>query len=467
MRLIPFPTNFERVGQGGKGRSCFSERKGSGEFVGRLAEMPLALTQQEISEALEKGSSELRFLFERNNVDNDLQAMIFHSGILTLPVLATIASTATELKDLVKTEFGVDSTAGLADRVRVANLLVAWENATVRAKKQSEIEGELTTKHLIKPMTSSDYIAMRQAWEARFWPLDDEFVPARSYLEKRADEMEQDDLQAEPLTSVITKDQDNQDVLVPVWSSSGTMTMKKSSGCTEEPRNPEQLRKRIKVLSLGLMFLGMKHTNRKFLQNLNPQLFEDYVTYLLSEHCYFLQGRSAEGFNIVGPSWAQLLIYEFQVRRKMWQLVQNEGKDVKDALRSSWQDPVIKERYLTTPVALSASSGSKRQWDSSANQSNFGKKAKGAGRGGGTSTGKGKGKGKGKSAAEKLNISSRSPDGDPICFGYNDFHTRCRNKGCRFKHICGGCFGKHPVYACSSANKAAGAETQGGGKGRE
>ena len=428
-------------------------------------EMPVVLSDAEKKAALEKGSSELRFLLERNNVDNDLQAMLFHTGVVSLPVLATIATSASELKDLVRDEFGVDSTKGLVERVKVANLLVAWENATVRSKKQSEIEGELSTKHLIKPMSSADYINMRQTWEARFWMLDDEFVPARSYLEKRADEMEQDDLKAEPLTSVITKGQDDQDVLIPVWSNTGAMTMRKGSGSIEEPKNPEQLRKRLKVLSLGLMFLGMAHTNRKYLQNLNPQLFEDYVTYLLSDHCFYLQGRSAEGFAIAGPSWAQLLIYEFQIRKKMWQLVQNNGYEVKDALRLAWQDPVVKERYFTTPIALSTSAGSKRQWDAGHGGPGGGKKTKGAKGSGGS--GKGKGKGKGKSAAEKLNISSRTPDGEAICFGYNDFHTRCRNKGCRFKHVCGICFGKHPSYACTPANKAAAPETQGGGRGKE
>ena len=427
--------------------------------------MPLVLSPDDQRAALEKGSSELRFLLERHNVDNELQAMIYHSGILNLPVLATIASSAGELKDLVKAEFGIDSGAGLADRVRVANLLVAWENATVRSKKQSEIEGELATKHLIKPMTSSDYIAMRQSWEARFWPLDDEFVPARSYLEKRADEMEQDDLKAEALTTVITKDQDDPDVLVPVWSSSGAMTMKKGAQVIDDPRNPEQLRKRLKVLSIGIMFLGLKHSNRKFLQGLNPQLFEDYVTYLLSEHCFYLQGKTAEGFNITGPSWNQLLIYEFQVRRRAWQLVQNTGLDFKDALRQAWQDPVVKERFLTTPVALSASSSSKRHWEPNHEGNTSTRKApKGASKGRTAVGGKGKGKGK-RSASERLNMASRTPDGDPICFGYNDFNTRCRNKGCRFKHVCGGCFEKHPIYACRAGNRAA--ETQGGGKGHE
>ena len=425
--------------------------------------MPLILTPAEVLVALEKGTSEIRFLLERNNVDNELQGMLFHSGILSLPVLATIAVSAAELKELVKDEFGIDSKAGIADRVRVANLIVAWENATVRARKQSEVEGELSTRHQVKPMTNSDYIAMRQSWEAKYWPLDEEYVPSRQYLERRGEEMEQEDLKAEPLTAVVTKDQDDQDILIPIWTSSGTMTLKKSAQASDEPKNPEQLRKKIKVLTTGLMFLATKHSNRKFIQGINPQLGEDYVTYLLSEHCFLLQGRTAEGFCIPGPSWQQLLVYEFQVRRKAWILVQG-GADFKDALRISWQDPVVKERFLTTPVALSSSSTSKRSFDQGGDHRPSGGGKRSKAKGGGC---KGKGKGKGKSATERLNIAARTPDGDPICFSYNDFSIRCKKKDCRFKHVCGACFERHPIYACKAGNRAPAAETQGGGRGSE
>ena len=439
--------------------------------------MPLVLTADEKALALEKGSSELKFLFEKNGVDNDLQAFLLHSQICTVAVFATIASSSDELKTLIKDEFAVDIAAGLQQRVRVANLLVCWEAAQCRTKRQSELEGELATKHLVKPMASSEYNAMRLAWESKFWAVEDEMVPARSYLERRAEDFEQEDYKAEPLTAVINKDQDDNETLTPVWSSSGALQMKKSSQSIEEPKNAEQLRKRIKILSMGLMFLGLRHSNRAFLQDLNPQIFEDYVCYLLSEHCFLMTGKSAEGFSISGPSWAQLLLYEFQVRKRAWQLVQNENQKFRDALKAAYRDPVVKERFLTTPVALTSSAQPKRSWDSSgstAEQPATGKRAKankkgGRGKGGGKGSGKGGRGGKGgKSATERLGIAARTPDGNAICFSYNDFNVRCKDKSCRFAHNCGLCFAKgHPAYACNQGNKAQASETQGGGRGSE
>jgi len=431
---------------------------------------PLVLTAAEKTAALEMGASDLKFLLQKHGVHEDLQAGLFHVGVRTIPVLATLATTLTELKDIVKDEFGVDAAAGILERVKVANLLVAWEAATSRTKKQSEIEGELQSRNLVKPMASSEYAGMVTAWERRYWQLDEDVIPARSYLEKRAELIEQNDYKAESLTTVITKEQDDPDILVPVWSSSGALQMRKGSQTVEEPRNAEQLRKRLKTLSLGLMFLGLRHSNRGELQNINPQLFEDFVTYLLGEHCYGMLGKTAEGFVVSGPSWSQLLVYEFQVRRKAWYLVQHDNLPFCDALKQAWRDPVVKERYLTTPVALSATNiSAKRNWEGG-QEWEGGKKPKGSGKGKGKGKGGKGGKSGGKGtktrpASERLNISSKTPDGKPICYGYNDVNVRCRQKPCRFEHLCGNCFGKHPAYACSPGNRAQGAETQGSGTG--
>ena len=421
---------------------------------------PLTLTPAEVDSAIELGSSDLKYLFDRNDVDKEMQAFFFYSKITSMSKFAAIASSGDDLRNLIKTEFGVDSATNLQDRLRVTNVLVSYNTAVARTTKQAEVEGELESKHLVKPMAMSEFTAMRSAWEKRYWELDEELIPARSYLEKKAEELEQGEYRAEPLTAVLTKDQDDQDVLTPVWSTSGALQMRKGPSHIEEPKNPEQLRKRLKVLSLGLMFLSLKHVNRQFLTSINPQLFEDYVSYLLSEHCYYLQGKSAEGFSIAGPSWQQLLIYELQVRRKAWATVQNQGMDFSAALRAAWKDPCVKERFLTTPVALAAAGPTKRVYEGG--NSSFVKRSKGGGKGNAGSKGsgpKGKGKGKGK-ASDRLGCAARTPDGQPICFSYNDVNVRCRNKGCRFVHTCGICYGKHPLYACKPGNRA---ETQGGG----
>jgi len=60
------------------------------------------LTPAEKLAALAEGSSDLKFLLEMQDVDNDLQAMFYQVGVRTIPVLPTFASSIAELKDIVK-----------------------------------------------------------------------------------------------------------------------------------------------------------------------------------------------------------------------------------------------------------------------------------------------------------------------------------------------------------------------------
>ncbi len=60
---------------------------------------------------------------------------------------------------------------------------------------------------------------------------------------------------------------------------------------------------------------------------------------------------------------------------------------------------------------------------------------------------------------------ARTPDGKSLCYGYNDLSVKCRKKDCPFLHVCGRCFARHPIYACTG-NKSmppVGGETQGSG----
>ena len=418
---------------------------------------PLVLTPDEQSEALLKGSSDLVYLFGREEIPPDVQALFFHVGITTNAKLASFASDANEFKTVVAKEFGIDQAVSLEMRVRVANLICVYNTARTRTSKLEEISGELEARRLQKPMPSSEYVAMIRSWEVKWWTLDDKDKPARSYMEKKAEELEQGEVRAEPLSAVLNYEEDDVDVLAPIWDSSGTLKMRKGSSSVPEPINPEQLRKRIMLLGTGLMCLGMRHSNRTFLQGLTPQTFQSYLSYLLGDHVYQLTGRSAEGHTVASPSWSQLLVYELEIRRKAWRLTLGDNSvhnTFAKCLDEARRDPVCKERYFTTPVAFSALSRPSRpegNWSSSSSNARKGKQAYKGSKGT---------KGKGKKGGKAGKGSSRTPDGKTICFAYNNENNRCKNRNCIHKHVCSKCFGKHPIYVCSNN---AGPETAGSG----
>ena len=422
--------------------------------------MALVLTQAEKDSALLAGGSDIKFLLQKNDVDEELQCFLYHSKITTLARFTGFVKDADELRQIFKDEFGIDGTASLAARLRVTSAVIAYNTALQRVLKQDEVEGELGAKNLVKPLASNEWAAMREGWQKKYWPLDDDIIPARTYLERKAEEVEQNEYKAEALTSVITKEEEDPDVLIPIWSATGNLTMRKGAQQIDEPHNPEQLRRRLKVVGLAVMFLGLKHSNQKYLQGYTPQTTEDYLSYLLSENCFYLQGKSSEGFAIAGPSWAQLLIYEHQIRRRAWaNILSGNYATYVEALKASWLDPCIKERYFITPIALaSATTSSRNRVNSEEPNARGGKHAKTSkGKAGGRGKAKGGGKGqsgKGVKASERLGMSSKTPDGQNICYGYNDWNTRCKNKKCNFLHVCGKCFAKHPLYACKPGGQA-------------
>jgi hypothetical protein len=274
-------------------------------------------------------------------------------------------------------------------------------------------------------------------------------------------------MRAEQLTTVLQRDQEDPEVLTTTFDAAGKLLIKKGSNSIAEPANPESLRKRVKLVGYTLIMLGLKHTNRSFLQNLTPQLFEEFLSYILGEHVYGLTGKSSEGYTISSPSWGQILIYEYQIRKKAFERVHALGENFAEALKKSWSDPVIKERYLTTPMALASISVRKpaavQSVGGNARQGPYGKGSKK----GGSKGGKGRGKGKGKRGGGKGGKHSVTPDGRPICFAYNNPNEKC-SKSCpnNFTHVCARCFGNHPAYSCGgNSSTPVIHETQGGGSG--
>ena len=428
------------------------------------------MNDAEKATAMERGSSDLKYLFARENIPEDTQAAFFHIGILTTSNFASFAESHADLKEVLKTSFGLDSATSLEQRVRIASIVTAWDLAKKRTEKQAELEGDYDSKKLVKPLPMSEYSGMLAAFQKRWWDLDSESTPARCYVERRSDDLESGDMRAESLTTVLQRDQEDPDVLTTTFDATGKLLIKKGTNSIAEPSNPEALRRRVKLLGYTLIMLSLKHTNRTFLQGLNPQLFEEFLSYILGEHVYGLTGKSSEGFTISSPSWQQILIYEYQIRKKAFERVSSLGETFSEALRRSWADPIIKERYLTTPMALSSVS-TKRQAFNNSQQSGSNRSspyAKGNKKGGKGKKGGGKGKGKGRKGG-KGGKHSVTPEGKAICFAFNNPQERC-SKTCPngFTHVCAWCFGSHPAYSCGGNGSApAHGETQGMGTGSQ
>lgn len=409
--------------------------------------MAIVLSADETDAAMLAADAGLKFLMAK--VDLAEQAKLYHIGITTVEAFGAFAADAAELKVVLKDNFGLDPAASLAARVKVAGFVIAFESAKVRGTAAAQIDMEMQIRRLPKPLPVTEYGAMRTAWEQKWWKLEDKEVPSRSYLEKRASELEEGEYRAESLQTVMHREQEGEEALLPTWDLSGSLKLRKANSTVPDPTSPEQLRSRLHLLGVAIAMLAMRHTNRTYLQDMSPQTINQYLAYLLGDYVYNLVGRSSEGLTVMAPTWTQLLLYELEVRKKAWSMVAR-GKEptFASALDAACLCSVTKERFFTTPMALAAAgAGTKRQVS----------EVKGVKKGEGKGKKKlrqelgkaGKGKGKGARGAT-TGCPAKSPDGISLCFGYNDAARKCTNKKCTFLtgHLCGLCFGRHPMYAC-------------------
>jgi hypothetical protein len=436
--------------------------------------MPIVLTAAEATIALTKGGADIVFLLGAESVDIDTQAKLFSIGVTDVPKFSVFAKDETELTELLRDEFGLDKTAGLAKRAQIGNILIAFQRAQSRTTKEAELEAEFAAKRMTRPLRTTEYGSMRTTWEAKWWHLDDKQCPSRSYLEERCDQLESGDFHVEALSKVVSREEDIDPAVQTFFDGTGKLQIKK--GCAEValPMNPEQLRARVKIWGIAIMMLGMKHANQGSFQGLTPQHIENYLGYLLGDYCFGLTGRCSTGETVSAPSWAQLLLYENQIRKTMYGLMMEESIPAPVALQQAWKDPVVKERHFTTPVALSASN--KKPWDSySGNKGDRGDKGGKGGKGGnknwknkgpydnkGGKGGRGKGEGKGSFSPGGKAGKGGGKGGGKFgeCYSYNNHWERCTRANCKFNHVCSKCGGKHPVYRCTNG---AGPETQGQG----
>ena len=436
----------------------------------------LLLSPQEEEEAMKAGGTELKALFARNLVSNKIQALFFHSGVLTTAGLSNFAKDENDLRQCLKDDFGVDASTSLVQRTQVGATISAFQSALTKRSELAKFSGELDARQMQKPLLGSEYLVLKSAFERIHGKQEDCDLPSKSYLERRIADLESGDFRPEALTSIISRDQDEDDSLIQTWDASGQMRLRKSIATSEPPANPEELRKRLN------MMIALQHTNREEIQGFVPTFVYVYTNYLLGEHVWQMVARDNDGNTIATPHWNLVLQYEQAIRKKAYSEMQETGTRLHICIKQAWLDPLVKERAFTTPLALSTAAGKHVSPSSNTgNLRNAGvvqtiQKSKGGGRGKAEGSQKGRGRGKGTKGKPKAGgkgsgltvptgCAARTPDGRALCFGYNDLAVRCRLATCPFLHVCGICFAKgHPMYACRGQKGAPPAgETQGTG----
>ena len=321
----------------------------------------------------------------------------------------------------------------MASRIKASKVITAWIAAKTRSTKQAELDGECEARKIPKDIGTSDVAAMRKAFEKAWWELEDGFCPAKGYLEKKLDEVEKNDLRAELLSEVLAVPEDDPDTLRTFWTSSNELRAVRVGSKVSLPRDTEEFRMRITLLGTAWLFISYQQTHKPYFVGLTPQVFTEYLSYLLGEFVLGLCAKDAGGRSFALPPWPLIIAYEHAIRSKAMTLIR-KGSSFKGALKLAWEDPVVKERHFTTPLCLETA-GRKRPADTPASEyrPEPTKHSKGGGKGAGKQK-RSKGAGKSKGGSGKASGCARvTPEGKPICYNFNS-GAGCKTK-CRFTHV--------------------------------
>ena len=106
----------------------------------------VVLTAQEKIDAHARAGADLKFLFGKESILEDHQAVFYHFGITSVALFASFAKDVDDLKAVLKSDWDLDPSKSLVERSQVAAIVCAWNSAQTRSSKLAEVEAEMESR---------------------------------------------------------------------------------------------------------------------------------------------------------------------------------------------------------------------------------------------------------------------------------------------------------------------------------
>ena len=246
--------------------------------------MPIGdMDKDQIKAALELTDSDLRFIYEEVGVRGLVQAhLTTRGGVVSLRRLSGFGNDHVEIRAALRDQLGLDATDSIEARNDVSDVLAAWDDAKLQANREAEIRADQKVLDTRAPAPKREVKSMRAAFENVYGMVPNEFCPGRFYLGTKLEEAQDDEPVAEDLTEVSTREDGEEDLLLPEITSDGGLRIKKGKAKkAAQVENSEELRTRYKIMNLAWMFIKMRRRSKTWLKDLAEDSFQkilgDYV----------------------------------------------------------------------------------------------------------------------------------------------------------------------------------------------
>ena len=303
---------------------------------------------------------DLRYLLEDKGVDEDLVECLRNAGITSIARLSLLEETRAGVRKVLEGEpFNIDPAAGL-NKIRQVCVIDAWETACTTTTEDRRQQAEAKATRLPRVLPRANHLALRQAAEAIYGELNDRIAPGAPYIEALMEQIEEGTVEAFPLTQVLCVEDGEDSKQGVMIDPSGVVRIKRGKQDVAMPHDTESLRRRLRTWGLGFTYARLRHPARAWLKDATPEAIAQYSDYIMGETVLGLKAQNDRGEVMTTPSFAQLLHYEYQIRKEQAKLVGN-GYSFKDALEAACKDYQIRERHFITPMAVSASFSGRRR----------------------------------------------------------------------------------------------------------
>lgn len=404
------------------------------------------------SHVAEHADSDLAFIWGEARVPIEQQYDLTAAGYPTVRSFAGYDESRIAVRAALALEFALDVGAAAPDgplaRKALAAMVASWEIAREQLTREGQLRAESKVLRITRPISTQDKIGMRRAVEGRFGKIPAREIPSSDYISVKLEELENNEPLATPLDEVTSQvDVETAEVTANL-DLTGKVQILRKRVKSVLPATPEAFRQRLRVERNVWLFMASKFNNKPWLQGLTPSHWDTWTDFFLGHRVMLLEIPTPEGTKVpLHPPWQIVLSFEHECRKKVMELINEDGFTMVAAMEAVPKDGELKEIAFTSPLALMGRG--KRPADpyavlpvaKVAKGGGKGNRGKGSGKGSGPAKQKGKGKGKGK-------LLSKTPDGRRICFAFNN--QGCTSVDCDFAHVCQrkSCLGPHSMQEC-------------------
>lgn len=220
---------------------------------------------------------DLHGLLQRKEVGAGLQARLALAGVKSLSRYAALADTREAMREFCR---GVMRMDPAGEPVEVAAIIDSWEASRTRMEARHKAEAEASNLGMPMAVNRTEAHDLKRKFEQVHYLLDDKSTPANSTLEQVFDQVEHGEWRPLLLVQFLSREDAEVEPFGAVIDKTGSVKIKKGYAETAEPRTPEELRSRLKLVCHTYIMAAMKYPQKATIQGLQPHHFQRYADYL-------------------------------------------------------------------------------------------------------------------------------------------------------------------------------------------